>query len=1076
MKNYHYCFNFVTVFVMALFISSASQANWHKSEEIQSPANTEMPKQSNSDSLPDGVTQEWLNSLTDERGNRIIQEEDPEGDALQQNTFDGDLIGVNYGKSVSNAGDVNGDGFDDVIIGDPNGNGGGGTNSGRAYIYHGGTVINSAADLILTGEAVNNFFGISVSNAGDVNGDGYDDVIIGAYGYNSFTGRAYVYYGGASMNNVADVIMTGVFTNNEFGRSVSGAGDVNNDGFSDVIVGAYAASAYTGKAYIYFGGSSMNNIADVTMTGENTNDNFGYSVSGAGDVNGDGYHDVICGAYGFNGIGRAYIYFGGVSMNNVADVSMFGGAIADFFGASVSNAGDVNDDGYSDVIVGAYGYNSLTGRAYIFYGGALMDGAADVTMTGEAANNSFGYSVSDAGDVNGDGFADVYVGAYGFSASQGRAYLYYGGTSMNSAVDIFMTGEETLNYFGYSVSGGGDVNGDGFADMIVGAYGFNSNTGRAYVYTNTMRGEDIPDVVMIGEAAANYFGRSVSNAGDLNNDGFDDVIIGASYPPSSTRKAYIFYGGEIMNSEADLTLSGTTPNASFGYSVSSAGDVNGDEYDDVIVGEPGTSKAYIFYGGVSMNNVADVVLTGEVAGDFFGGSVSLAGDVNGDGYDDVIVGDLGYNIGIGRAYIFYGDANMNSISDVIMTGEAIEDYFGNPVSSAGDVNGDGYSDVIVGAAGYVQGLGRAYIYFGGASMNNTADVTITIGVTGDIPSVSASSAGDVNGDGYSDVIIGDFQYSASIGRASIYLGGVAMNNIADVTMTGEATSNEFGYSVSEAGDVNDDGYDDVIVGARHYGQNNTGRGYIFFGNSLMDNIADIKIEGDNSSNSEFGNSVSTAGDVNGDGYSDVVVGAYGFDNNRGKAYIYLSSPPDNRKNLFLFGAMQGLYDPVLDTEIPDTIKVYLRNSTSPYARVDSSKNILLGPGTGQQFLFRNVQNGIPYYVEVTHRNALATWSATPVSFVNSDASIAFSVDAIYAYGNNEIQVDNSPYNVFAFYSGDVNQDGTVDATDVSAIDNDAQNFVGGYVVTDLTGDNFVDGTDFAIADNNAANFVSAITP
>ncbi|MBK9225920.1 MAG: hypothetical protein IPL67_02350 [Ignavibacteria bacterium] len=137
----------------------------------------------------------------------------------------------------------------------------------------------------------------------------------------------------------------------------------------------------------------------------------------------------------------------------------------------------------------------------------------------------------------------------------------------------------------------------------------------------------------------------------------------------------------------------------------------------------------------------------------------------------------------------------------------------------------------------------------------------------------------------------------------------------------------------------------------------------------------------------------------------------------------MSSPPDNRKNLFLFGAIQGMYDPVLDTEVPDTIKVYLRNSTSPFARVDSSKNILLGPGTGQYFLFRNVQNDRPYYIEVTHRNALSTWSANPVTFVNSDASIAFSVNSIYAYGNNEIQVDNSPYDVFAFYSGDVNQTG-----------------------------------------------------
>ncbi|MBK6772320.1 MAG: FG-GAP repeat protein [Ignavibacteria bacterium] len=426
-------------------------------------------------------------------------------------------------------------------------------------------MINNSVDVILTGGAVNNYFGSSVSCAGDVNSDGYDDVIVGAYGYNSYTGRSYIYFGGASMNSVADVTMTGESTGHNFGSSVSGAGDVNNDGFSDVIVGAYGSNTNTGKAYVYFGGVSMNNIADVTFTGETSQSNFGSSVSGAGDVNGDGYHDVIIGANGYNSdIGKAYIYFGGASMNNISDVSMFGSAITDFFGASVSTAGDVNDDGYSDVIIGSYGYSSFTGRTYIFYGGAIMNSLPDVTMTGEAANSAFGYSVSEAGDVNGDGFADAYVGAYGYSSSKGRAYLFYGGTSMNNTVDIYMTGDTTLNLFGYSVSGGGDVNGDGFADMISGAYGNNSNKGRAYVYTNTRTGVDIPDLIFKGEAAADAFGVAVSDAGDVNHDGYNDVIVGARWANANNGRAYIYYGSMFMDNVADVTLDG---NSEFGLCV-----------------------------------------------------------------------------------------------------------------------------------------------------------------------------------------------------------------------------------------------------------------------------------------------------------------------------------------------------------------------------------------------------------------------------------------------------------------------------------------------------------------------------
>jgi len=790
---------------------------------------------------------------------------------------------TNFGCSVSTAGDVNNDGYDDVIVGAYYYN----DNTGRAYIFHGGSSMDNIADVIMTGEGTSNYFGYSVSEAGDVNNDNYDDVVIGAYKYNGNTGRVYVYYGGNPMDNNADVTMTGEGVLDDFGYSVSWAGDVNNDNYDDVIVGAYYYNDVTGRAYIYYGGSSMDNIADVTMEGDGTGVWFGWSVSGAGDVNNDTYDDVIVGDH-FGTVGSAYIYFGGSSMDNTEDVIMMGEGSGDYFGYSVSGGGDVNNDNYDDVIVGAYGWDGgdgdpFTGRAYIFYGSNSMDNTADVTLPGVGGLSYFGRSVSGTGDVNNDNYDDVIVGATGVNS----AYIYLGGNPMDVTADVTLSGENSGDNFSISVSGAGDVNNDTYADVIVGASYYNSGTGSAYVYHGNSSMDNIADITMTGEGNGNYFGYSVSGAGDVNNDTFDDVIVGANYYNSGTGRVYIYYGGSSMNSSADVTITGEGVNNYFGVSVSSAGDVNNDTYDDVIVGassyNSNTGRAYIYYGGTSMDNVTDVTMTGEAIGSYFGWSISGAGDVNNDNYDDVIVGADGYNFNTGRVYIFHGGSTMDNTADVIMTGIHMEDYFGRSVSGAGDVNNDDYDDVIVGANGYYANTGRAYIYFGSSSMNNAADIIITGELSGHRFGYSVSGAGDFNNDSYDDVVVGAYGYNSFTGRSYIYYGDVSMDNNADIIITGESTENDFGRSVSGVGDVNNDSYDDVIIGARDFSFS-TGRVYIYYGNSSMDNTADVIIDGEGIGDN-FGCSVSEAGDVNNDSYNDVIVGAYGYPLN-GKAYIF----------------------------------------------------------------------------------------------------------------------------------------------------------------------------------------------
>jgi hypothetical protein len=390
-----------------------------------------------------------------------------------------------FGFSVACAGDVNRDGFDDVIIGEPE-NASKGRGSGMAHIFFGGPVINRTADIALTGESKQNYFGTSVSGAGDVNGDGYDDVIVGATQCDDCTpyndvSRAYIFFGGAAMDSVPDVIIEGE-SNSSFGISVSGAGDVNGDGFDDIVVGANNTTAQNsiGRAFVYFGGLQMDNKSDVMLAGSGIADGFGHVVSGAGDVNNDSYDDVIVGAY--TGIMRpgdlkagagAYLFLGGKSMDGAADVFFDGNAQSDIFGASVSGAGDVNGDGYGDIVIGAPGVDSKRGAAYVYCGGANIDNSPDFIFNGSNANDLFGSSVSDAGDVNGDGLSDVVVTAMGYSKPDwldiGAAYMFRGGDDMQWNRDLFFVGPHQDDGYFLAGSSAGDVNGDGFDELFLGS-------------------------------------------------------------------------------------------------------------------------------------------------------------------------------------------------------------------------------------------------------------------------------------------------------------------------------------------------------------------------------------------------------------------------------------------------------------------------------------------------------------------------------------------------------------------------------------------------------------------------------
>jgi hypothetical protein len=454
---------------------------------------------------------------------------------------------------------------------------------------------------------------------------------------------------------------------------------------------------------------SLSESRNASFIGENPGDNVGEKISGAGDVNGDGYADFLVATpqndEGGTDAGKVYLILGRSANKwtsdqslNLANASFLGENPFDRAGSSVSEAGDVNADGYDDFIIGASNSSEngeASGKAYLIFGHSSIDGShqslstADVQFIGEGKWNYTGAGLSGVGDVNNDGYDDTVIASILNSDGDieaGQSYLIFGRPS-SQWLSIMYLSQANASF--------------------------------------------------LGETSADQSGFHISGVGDVNNDEFDDFLIGGLFlldfdpplEPNAEQKVYLILGRSTDQWNMDTSLS--QANASFirenwnegvGQSFSGVGDINGDNYNDFIIGAPyndefgrSAGQTYVIFGrptnqwmmGTSLSQVNGSFI-GELPDDYSGGPNRLAGigDVNGDGYYDFVVGARGNDDAgsdSGKTYLILGTSQNNwnmdlslGIANASFLGEASADQSGT-VAAVGDVDGNGVDDFIIGA-------------------------------------------------------------------------------------------------------------------------------------------------------------------------------------------------------------------------------------------------------------------------------------------------------------------------------------------------------------------------------------------
>ncbi len=916
----------------------------------------------------------------------------PSARALDRGAGSADLLfeGVDdqLGQAAS-VGDISGDGNDDIALGGPMIDAGGYTNNGAVYLILGpdsGGLTPTSATATLTGAASSAEIGSALHAGGDIDGDGFYDLLVGASGDDTGganAGRAYLFYGplsGALTTASADATFTGGAAGNKFGWELASI-DADGDGTDDLVTSAPYYSSSRGRVYIWEGGSLTGSYAastaDYIFTGKSGSaEEAGYALA-VGEFGTDEYLVISGPARDAGSTDNGILYFLAAdgtfpatgNLDSVSDWEIEGNSSITRMGEHLASGFD-SDGADGDELLAC----NDNGECPYF------DVPVDASVTTVADRAAlFGYSgsyapqlrVTTAGDVDGDGLGDFLIADAeadydGDSDSEGAAYLFYGASgpfsgnvTIETGADVVFEGTDDLDVFGDQVASG-DVNNDGKSDILATAPYYDLTAGvdqgAGYLFygpfdpiAGTIDLDDA-DSVIDGDDANDWTGYTVAGLGDINCDGVDDFATGgilADASATATGAVYIFFGPTpgsdylawlntfLAADDADAIFYGDAADDFAGNNIAALGDIDEDGCDDFGISASGNDGSasgagavYLFYGTSSLaatldSTDADAIFEGAAASDGFGTGLRGGGDFDGDGIDDFVVG-APYNDGAasnaGAAYVFLGASggsawtgtNNATSADCIYRGVAADDWAGWSVATDFDFDGDGDSDIAIGSPGVNDTLGAntglvALFYHtacSGTASLSTADAKVR-GEHATEQFGFAVAAGDVDNDDYDDLVVGA-PYRDDEGSVYWIPGRASFTGFHRAPADGVSLCNDysyrFGWSV-DAGNVDGEAGAEVVAGAPWFsvGESQRGQGNLWYGDATAyweddglchaPSTSDVKLAGEDAFD-YAGWSIAVVGDLNQDGEKDIGIGAFGSERgatNEGAAYVVLSS-------------------------------------------------------------------------------------------------------------------------------------------------------------------------------------------